>query len=408
LLRYDGYYILADWLEIPNLGQRSNEYLGYLVNRYLFGLEGGRSPAVADGEPGWFVFYSISSFAYRMFMMVSIALLVASQFFFVGVLLAVWAFATMLVIPAVKKLHYLVAGPQLESHRQRALISSSAIALLVLLLFVWLPAPSSTRAEGVIWAPEEALVRSTIDGFITRVAVEPGQQVRRGDLLIECEDPELEARTRVLQAQLDELEARYNASIVSKRVQADMINEQKAHLVAALELAFKRQAELEVRSPSDGVFVMADVTNAPGKFTQRGEVLAYVTNSAGTKVRVVVAQSAENLVSQRTKKVEVRPAGSIGQPFKAEIKREVPAATDELPSMTLSLQGGGKIGLDTTKPGDGKALEKLFVLDLDLSSGAPTNYIGGRIYVRFEHQPEPLADQWYREVRRVFLKRFNV
>lgn len=408
LLRYDGYYILADWLEIPNLAQRSNEYLGYLVNRYLFGLEGGRSPVVARGERGWFVFYSIASFFYRMFMMVSIALLVASQFFFIGVLLAIWAFASMLVIPAVKKLHYLVAGPQLESHRRRALISSAAIALFVVMLLGWLPAPSSTRAEGVIWAPEEALVRSTVDGFITRVAVKPGQQVRRGDLLIECEDPELAARTRLLQAQLDELEARYNASIVSKRVQADMINEQKAHLVAALDLAFKRQAELEVRSPSDGVFVMADVANAPGRFTQRGDVLAYVTNSAATSVRVVVAQSAENLVSQRTKKVEVRPAGSVGQPFIAQIKREVPAATDELPSMTLSLEGGGKIGLDPSKPGDGKALEKLFVLDLDLSSGAPTNYIGGRIYVRFEHQPEPLADQWYREARRVFLKRFNV
>lgn len=408
LLRYDGYYILADWLEIPNLAQRSNEYLGYLANRYLFGLEGGRSPVVARGEPGWFVFYSIASFAYRMFMMVSIVLLVASQFFFIGVLLAIWAFASMLVIPAVKKLHYLVAGTQLESHRKRALLSSAAIALFVVVLLGWLPAPSSTRAEGVIWAPEEAQVRSTVDGFITRVAVKPGQQVRRGDLLIECEDPELAARTRVLQAQLDELEARYNASIVSKRVQADMINEQKAHLVAALELAFKRQAELEVRSPSDGVFVMADVPNAPGKFTQRGEVLAYVTNNAATSVRVVVAQSAENLVSQRTKKVEVRPAGSVGQPFEAQIKREVPAATDELPSMTLSLQGGGKIGLDPNKPGDGKALEKLFVLDLDLSAGAPTNYIGGRIYVRFQHQPEPLADQWYREARRVFLKRFNV
>jgi putative peptide zinc metalloprotease protein len=408
LLRYDGYYILADWLEIPNLAQRSNEYLGYLVNRYLFGLEGGRSPLAARGEAGWFVSYSIGSFVYRMFMMVSIALLVASQFYFIGVLLAVWAFASMLVIPAVKKLHYLVAGPQLEAHRRRALIASAAIALLVLILFGWLPAPSSTRAEGVIWAPEEALVRSTVDGFITRVVAKPGQRVSRGDLLIECSDPELAARTRVLQAQLDELEARYNASVVSKRVQAEVINEQKAHLVAALELAFKRQAELEVRSPSDGVFVMADVPNAPGKFTQRGEVLAYVTDSAATNVRVVVAQSAENLVSQRTKKVEVRPAGSVGQPFKAQIKREVPAATDELPSLTLSLQGGGKIGLDPTKPGDSKALEKLFVLDLDLSSGAPTNYIGGRIYVRFEHQPEPLAEQWYREARRVFLKRFNV
>ncbi|MDP1612396.1 MAG: efflux RND transporter periplasmic adaptor subunit [Sulfuritalea sp.] len=408
LLRYDGYYILSDYLEIPNLAQRSNEYLGYLVNRHLFGVEGGNSPVVASGESGWFVSYAIGSFLYRMFMMVSIALLVASQFFFVGVILAVWAFATMLVIPAVKKLHYLFASPRLDTHRKRALVSSGIIVLLVVVIFGWLPAPSSTRAEGVIWAPEEAQVRSTVDCFIARVVAKPGQQVRRGDVLIECEDPELAARTRVLQAQLDELEARYNASIIAKRVQAGMINEQKAHMVAALELAYKRQAELELRSPSDGVFVMADVQNAPGKFTQRGEVLAYVSNSAASNVRVVVAQAAENLVSKRTRKVEIRPSGAIGNPFQARIKREVPAATDELPSMTLSLQGGGKIGLDPSKQGDGKALEKLFVLDLDSISGAPANYIGGRIYVRFEHQPEPLARQWYRDVRRIFLKRFNV
>ncbi len=408
LLRYDGYYILSDWLEIPNLGQRSNDYLGYLVNRYLFGVEGGSTPVVAHGEPGWFVSYSIGSFLYRMFMMISIALLVASQFFFIGIVLAIWAFATMLVIPAVKKLHYLVANPKLDTHRKRALLSSGLIALFVIVLFGWLPAPSSTRTEGVIWAPEEAQVRSTVDGFITRVVAKPGQFVSRGDVLIECADPELAARTRVLQAQLDELEARYNASLVSKRVQADMINEQKAHLVAALELAHRRQAELEVRSPSTGVFVMADVQNAPGRFTQRGEVLAYVSDSAASNVRVVVAQAEENLVSKRTRKVEIRPAGGIGNPFLAQIKREVPAATDELPSMTLSLQGGGKIGLDPSKSGDGRALEKLFVLDLDLTSGAPANYIGGRIYVRFEHEPEPLAEQWYRQVRRVFLKRFNV
>lgn len=408
LLRYDGYYILADWLEIPNLAQRSNEYLGYLVNRYLFGLEGGSSPVVAHGESGWFVSYAIGSFFYRMFMMVSIALLVASQFFFIGIVLAVWTFASMLVIPAVKKLQYLVSNPRLDTHRQRALLSTGLILLLIVGLFAWLPAPSSTRAEGVIWAPEEAQVRSTVDGFIARVVAKPGQSVRRGDVLIECDDPELAARARVLQAQLDELEARYNASIVSKRVQADMINEQKAHLVAALELAFRRQAELQLRSPADGVFIMVDVPNAPGKFTQRGEVLAYVMNSSASGVRVVVAQAAENLVSQRTRKVEIRPAGNIGHPIRAQIRREVPAATDELPSMTLSLQGGGKIGLDPSKSGDGKALEKLFVLDLDLTSGAPAGYIGGRIYVRFEHQPEPLADQWYRDIRRVFLKQFNV
>src|SRR5258706_7562505 len=75
LLRYDGYYILADYLEIPNLAQRSNEYLGYLVNRYVFGVDGGVSPLSASGERGWFVFYAVGSFIYRMFMMVSIAVL---------------------------------------------------------------------------------------------------------------------------------------------------------------------------------------------------------------------------------------------------------------------------------------------------------------------------------------------
>jgi putative peptide zinc metalloprotease protein len=408
LLRYDGYYILSDFLEIPNLGQRSNEYLGYLTNRYLFGVEGGSSPVSAPGERGWFVGYAIGSFAYRMFMMVSIALLVASKFFVIGVVLALWAFANMLVLPLSKKLNYLFSSPRLAGHRQRALFTTGAILVLLTVILVWLPAPSSTRAEGVIWAPEQAQVRATVDGFVAKVLAKPDQRVRAGDVLIQCEDPELNARTRVLQAQLAELEARYSAAILTKRVQADVINEQKVQVAEALDLAYRRQAELQVRSPADGVFVIQDAQNSVGRYAQRGEVLAYVTDDAALTVRVVVPQAEGALVGRRTRRVEIRSADRIGRPIQAQIQREVPAATDELPSMTLSLQGGGKIGLDPSRVGDGKALEKLFVLDLELPPGVQANYLGGRVYVRFEHQPEPLADQWYREIRRALLKKFNV
>lgn len=408
LLRYDGYYILADYLEIPNLGQRSNEYLGYLVNRYLFGLDGGRSPVSAPGERVWFVFYAIASFFYRMFMMVSIALLVASKFFVIGIVLALWAFATMLALPLAKKVSYLFYSPQLESHRQRALFATAAIVLPVLAILFWLPAPSATRAEGVIWAPEQAQVRANVDGFVSKVLVKPDQRVRRGEVLIETEDPELAARTRVLEAQLAELEARYNAAILTKRVQADLINEQKVQVAEVLDLAHKRQAELRLLSPADGHFVMQDTQNAQGRYAQRGDVLAYVTDTTATTVRVVVPQAEGDLVRKATRRVEIRPVDRIGNPIPAKIQREVPAATDELPSMTLSLQGGGKIGVDPGKSGEPKALERLFVLDLELPPGQQANYLGGRIYVRFEHDPEPLANQWYREIRRVFLKKFNV
>jgi len=408
LLRYDGYYILADYLEIPNLAQRSNEYLGYLVNRYLFGLDGGSSPVSAPGERAWFVFYSIASFLYRMFMMVSIALLVASRFFVIGILLALWAFVTMLALPLAKKVSYLFYSPRLESHRQRAIFATAAILLPLAAILFWLPAPSSTRAEGVIWAPEQAQVRANVDGFVSKVLARPDQQVRLGDVLIETEDPELGARTRVLEAQLAELEARYSVAILTKRVQADVINEQKVQVAEALDLAHKRQAELKVLSPANGRFIMQDVQNSPGRFAQRGEVLAYVVDTAATTVRVVVPQAEGDLVRKATRRVEIRPVDRVGNPIQARIQREVPAATDELPSMTLSLQGGGKIGVDPSKPGDARALEKLFVLDLELPPGRLENYLGGRIYVRFEHEPEPIANQWYREVRRVFLKKFNV
>jgi putative peptide zinc metalloprotease protein len=408
LLRYDGYYILSDWLEIPNLGQRANDYLGYLVNRYLFGVEGGSSPVTSPGEGGWFFGYAIGSFLYRMLMMVSIAFLVATQFFVLGVLLAIWAVISMLVMPLGKKLHYLFYSPRLARQRQRAvLVTASATALSVAAL-AWLPAPSSTRAEGVIWAPEQAQVRTTVDGFVARVLAKPDQAVRQGEVLIQCEDPELEARARVLQAQLAELDARYSTAIVSNRVQAGIINEQRTHVAEALALAQRRQAELAVRSPANGIFVVQDPQNLPGRFTQRGDMLAYVTERVASSVRVVVPEAEGALVGSRTQRVEIRPADRIARPIQARIQREVPAATDELPSMTLSLQGGGKIGLDPGKPGDSKALQKLFVLDLELPEGAQANYLGGRVYVRFEHEPEPLGQQWYREIRRAFLRKFNV
>jgi putative peptide zinc metalloprotease protein len=62
LLRYDGYYMLADLIEIPNLGQRSTRYLGYLFQRSLLGIETAESPVTAPGEKGWFLIYGPISF----------------------------------------------------------------------------------------------------------------------------------------------------------------------------------------------------------------------------------------------------------------------------------------------------------------------------------------------------------
>ena len=67
MLRYDAYYILSDLLEIPNLAQRSKQYLQYLVKRYAWSVKRLQCPAHIAGERAWFVFYGIASTVYRTF-----------------------------------------------------------------------------------------------------------------------------------------------------------------------------------------------------------------------------------------------------------------------------------------------------------------------------------------------------
>jgi putative peptide zinc metalloprotease protein len=232
--------------------------------------------------------------------------------------------------------------------------------------------------------------------------------VARGALLIQSEDPELVARLAVLQAELTGLQARLVAAQASNRVQADILLNQIAHATVALNLAQSHLTDLNVRSPGGGTFEMGDVQNAPGRFVQRGELLAYVTNRAPTIVRVVVPQSAADDVRQGTLNVVVRPVAAPGQVFAARLLRVVPGATQQLPSLVLSLEGGGKIGLDPNQPGDAKAIERLFVLDVQLQDGVVIDQVGSRVYVRFEHDPEPIGTQWMKTVKRVFLKKLNV
>ena len=121
LLRFDGYFMLADAIEIPNLGGRSTQYLGYLCQRYLFDVQSAESPVTADGERRWFVLYGIAAFIYRLIITFVIVLFIPTKFFIVGILLAEWAVLTQVLFPLGKQLKFLFVSPKIRRRRLRAL-----------------------------------------------------------------------------------------------------------------------------------------------------------------------------------------------------------------------------------------------------------------------------------------------
>jgi putative peptide zinc metalloprotease protein len=407
LLRFDGYYVLSDLVEITNLDTRSKRYLLYLVQRYLLGLEQIESPVQGPGERGWFVCYGVASFAYRIGVMAAIALLVSTRFFIVGVGVAIWSVVQMFALPVYRALRYLLRSPQLHLRRGRGLLASGGAILLVLVFLFAVPLPYATLDQGVVWVPDDDLLRARADGFVASLLVPPGSDVAAGQPVLQLEDPIAAAQVDVTRAQLAVLQNRFTAVNLIDLVQQRLVREQLERGSANLARAEQRQRDLRIMAKRSGRFVVPDARELIGKFVHQGDLLAYVIGPGDVMIHVVVPQEDIDLVRERARSVSVRLSEDIGGVYPAHIVRETPAALDRAPAPALAPEGGGPMLLDPNSPDHKRLLDPFYEIDVGLD-GKAVGRIGGRAYARFDLGPEPIFWRLLRAARQLFLRVVHV
>ena len=407
LLRFDAYYILSDYLEIPNLGMRGNKYIGYLFQKYLLGVHGLESPVESAGEKRWLLVYALASFIYRLFISVRIVLFIAGQFFVVGILLAVWAGFSMFVEPLWRFGQSLFRDARMQQGflRPAGVVTLPVIALLGVIFLVRFPL--FTVAEGVVWAPDESRLIAATDGFVRKVLVSSGEHVEAGTPLLLLENPELLAQIEVLKAQVREYQSRYQQSRVKDLTEAEILVEEIAQIEAKLTRLGQREKALLVRSEYPGILILPDQNNLVDRYVSRGDQFGFLLRGEELLVRVLVPQADIDRIMAGTRRVSVRLNGRLWEDLPAQIIRQIPSATNELPSLALSLEGGGLFALDPSRTKPNQAFEHFFMLDVRPEMPKMVG-IEERAYVRFVHEPEPLAQRWYQAVRRLFLKRFDI
>ena len=408
LLRFDGYYILTDALEIPNLGVRANRYFGYLFQRYLFGMKQAISPVSARGERFWFVTYGIAAFVYRILIMTAIVLFVAGRFFVIGVLLAMWAVIPLLLLPLWKALSFVFFNPGLHRRRTRAIAISAILVSVLAGLLLLLPVPLRTQVEGVVWLPEQSIVRAGTDGFVLDLQVTPDAQVSEGAPLIVTEDPFLTAELNILESRFEELGLEYRVVRIEDRVRARVLKEEINAVAEDLARLRERIDSLIIRSPTAGRFVVPGAADLPGQYLRQGQLVCYVLGLDAAIARVVVSQEDIALVRQRTRGVELRFVDRPHEVLPASIRREVPGASNRLPAVALGSQGGGAMVIDPRGEQGLTTFEKVFQFDISIAAQQVPEFVGGRVYVQFDHGYEPLGLQGYRAIRQLLLRRFNV
>ncbi|ASJ75287.1 hypothetical protein IMCC3135_26160 [Granulosicoccus antarcticus IMCC3135] len=407
LLRFDGYYVLADAIEIPNLSSRASQYHVYLFRRYVLGADTQKPASLTTRERRWFAFYGVAALVYRTGVSIGIALFLMVSVPVLGALMAIWLLSIQLLVPLVRQFHYLMFSPALTGRRVRAvgLLAggfSVFAGLLTLASF-----PSSTVVDGVVLLPDHAVVRAEVDGFLQTQTVADETSVERGDVLFVLTNAPLKADIDVLQARVFELQTRHDLAGFDQRVARDIHAERLTEAKADLLQLRQREAGLVVRSPGMGTLQVPFGHDREGRFIHQGDMLAYLANQADVVIRVVATQKDASRIREGSGNIEVRLAERSGRISPGTLLREVPLASDQLPNAALGSRSGGAIQVDARDERGTTVLERVFAFDITIPFSARGRYVGSRASVRFQHSSQPLLPRWIDEVKRMISKKLD-
>ena len=411
LLRYDGYYILSDFLEIPNLRQKSTEYATGLIKRHVFGVKA-TQPLPPVGQRFWLFTYAVASSIYRVFVGFVIILVVAYKIPILGVLMAIGGVVTWAMVPVGKLSKYLLLEPELHRKRGRATAFCLALGVAAILCVGVIRFPVYVDAPGIAEADHHAVVHTKGGGFVTRVVAHDGDALHQGDPILVCRDRRVDAEVASLKAELDGLEAQLVQAVAEDPVQRGVIQATIGATRDQLADARRRQRELTITAPISGTLVAPHLADMDGSYLPRGTEIGTVASMDSLVVRAVTDQDDHQLVAEQAAKLLTSPADDNSPTrvcFAGDVQRAVPAqvyaiwagAQDQVPHPSDLQTGGGPVAPDPSDPKGLTPQVKQFEVDVRVpntpdSAGGGLLYPGQTAYVRFKIEKQPLLYTWTR------------
>ncbi|MEM9414497.1 MAG: PqqD family peptide modification chaperone [Planctomycetota bacterium] len=415
LIRFDGYYILSDLIEMPNLAQRSKDYLNYLCKKYAYKVRRPRDPARTPGERPVLLTYGIASFFYRIFITVTIIWFVADKLFFIGAAMAVAAVIGFVFVPLGKFIRYLFTNAELTRTRGRSIAITAATLAVLVGLVGFVPVPEWKTAQAVVEPAREADIHARTEGYLVEVLPTgswSGAGVEDGAVLFQGENTELAMeRARVL-AQLRLSRAQYKQRLAQgESAAARAVNDQIAALQQRLDHIEAMQSDLTIRAPFAGRWSVGQGDSVTGRYVHRGEAVGRLVADDDPYVRVLADQAVgPRLRSELAvgEPVRLRVRGEPGIELFGTIESFAQSGRSQLSTPTATYAGGGDLEMDPDNPESGKTARAYFELRVALPPDAEQTLRPGQALVaRFTLPNAPIAEQAYRVVRQLIQRRFN-
>ncbi len=418
LLRYDGYYILSDFLEIPNLRQKSSEYALGLIKRHVFGIKA-TQPLPPLAQRFWLLIYAVASGIYRIFVGFVIILVVMYKIPILGTLMAVGGVITWAFVPVSKLVKYLLLEPELHRKRACAVAFCSVVAAILIVCIGVLKFSVYVDTQGIVEADQHEVLHVKTGGFVQKVVAHDGQHLNAGDVILIATDAKLDAEIIARRAEKAGLEVQIRQAAAMDQGQLKALEPELDATENQLKDAMDRKNELTVTAPIAGVLVAPKLIDMQGAYLQRGQEIGTVASVDSLVIRASLNQEDAELVEEKTEDLlNARPVkdGPIQVLFVSGLleKNSTPAtaerflsAQDMLPHPSLFQAGGGDSAPDPTDPKGEHPKERQFEVRVRVANPNGHYKTGQRAYVRFRLDKKPLIWTWIRRGMQLLLQHQN-
>ncbi|MDA8743927.1 efflux RND transporter periplasmic adaptor subunit [Rubripirellula amarantea] len=287
LMRFDGYYMLSDYLELPNLSTNANRWLSFMRQKYWLGATVAR-PTWPEGRVMIVAFYGLAAFAWRILICVSLAIAASQMFWGAGVLLAALAIAFWIGKPLLRLITHW--NDPMRINRRHFGWVTGALAIIVFSVLM-IPYQRRVIAPMVVAHEAPTEIRSSVRGFVREILVEPGQSVREGQVLARLENQELEfdlqrLTTEISQSRQRQRVLRRDQMLVEleiERANENALTSRKNDLTVRL-------AGLVVQSDVDGAVIHSDLVEQIGTLVTEGKRLFVIADPTRMKLVAMIRQ----------------------------------------------------------------------------------------------------------------------
>lgn len=435
LLRYDGYYILSDILEIPNLRQKATSILTRKLGKWCLGLEEPEDPFLPKRHQALFALYTVASFFYRWFILLSI-LYFLNQVFepyglkVIGQMIAVASLYGLIVMPFVKVFKFFRVPGRLHKVKRLRMFASLALLIGIVAAIALIPLPSSVVCPFELRPHNAASVYVEVDGILQE-AVEPGVEVEEGDVLARLSNIDLEmavarlnAEEASLETQLANLKRVMRFHEEAAALEISVVEEQLAAVKEQLRQQLRDVERLTIRAPIAGTVIppprvptpgaesddqLTDWTGSPldpenlGALlspTGRQNQLCQIGDPTEWDAVMVINQDDVDLVREG-QRVELMFQESTDRVYETELRYRATKEMEQAP-VRLASTSGGPLPAQADASGMIRPLETAYQAEAYVANdqGVLRNGLTGQAKIHTE--PRTLAARLWRYLSRTF------